>query len=906
MAAVLGVVTTAAVARLVLGPASRPSLDPPTTIEDASPPVDLRVEWDGCADVRLWDDAPVCVVDPEQPLRLWIEGLAAERLELVVDGVVVPAERYSVAGEVGEGLRVHVHAEATTLGLRPVGAAAAEVTWALRLGPASSEPPSEALLAARKAIAAAIQARDAPGAQRATTRAHALALAEGHLELAVDMVLEVVFHASKLHLDPEITAGLLRDVEAAALRYPGGRGDLACYRGLYHWYMGENQDAAEQLREAARQARRLEDRELAAESLPIYAEALAQLGYYEDALLRAREAERIVRARERHCELGSVLRTVGWMNLGLQRRGRDHDDPVRFFEEALAIFRKGGQCSRPGKLGGVRLSLALLALDQGRPGDAAAQLERVDRQRLTLDERLQVDDIELRLALARDASPAPPRAAYERLRGSVAAVDTADARWRLHTRHGRLLEREGDAAGAIAAYGAAELELDALVRLQAVGIGRGELADRYHESTEALVSLHVGRGDVGEAWCIVRQDQARRRAAAIASATLDPLRRAELEATIRRYREAKLVTETQEARARDLPLDEAQEVLESAARTREEVRALASELSKTLGRLAPQPRCTELSPPAAGELLLGLYPRERDWLVFAGDAQGTSVHVVAAPRPDAGPEVLAGALLEPVRPQLAGASRVRVLAHRQAQAIDVHRLPWGGEPLGVAVPVSYGVELPVRSETSESRHEHRAFLVADPTNTLAGAEDEVDEVDERLVAAGWSTEVSDRLEPGAVSLAGYELFHYAGHAESAGHAGSGVRLEEGGWPPYPGGEAGWAAFLELGRAGRLTVHDVTTMSSVPRLAVLAGCRTGALELDTGRTSLALAFLVAGSEQVVASADAVEDALGARFARGFYEALVREPKADLVAAMQAAQRGLWAAGQQPPGYRVWVR
>ena len=136
--------------------------------------------------------------------------------------------------------------------------------------------------------------------------------------------------------------------------------------------------------------------------------------------------------------------------------------------------------------------------------------------------------------------------------------------------------------------------------------------------------------------------------------------------------------------------------------------------------------------------------------------------------------------------------------------------------------------------------------------------------------------------------------------EAAGH------IEAGGWPPYPGGEAGWAAFLELGRAGRLTVHDVTTMSEVPRVAVLAGCRTGALELDTGQTSLALAFLVAGSEQVVASAEAVDDALGARFARGFYDALVHEPEVDLAVAMQAAQRGLWAMGEAPAGYRVWVR
>jgi CHAT domain-containing protein len=104
------------------------------------------------------------------------------------------------------------------------------------------------------------------------------------------------------------------------------------------------------------------------------------------------------------------------------------------------------------------------------------------------------------------------------------------------------------------------------------------------------------------------------------------------------------------------------------------------------------------------------------------------------------------------------------------------------------------------------------------------------------------------------------------------------------------------------------VHDVTTTRPAPRAAVLAGCRTGALELDSGQTSLALAFLAAGAEQVIASAEAVEDARGARLAQALYAALGQEPGAalDLPRAMQQAQRELWAAGEEPAGYRVWVR
>ena len=630
VAVALAAVTAVAVVVMVL---DRPSSDPPASASasvSARPRVGWRVEWGGCADVQLRDDTPLCVVDPEQALRLWIESPPVEQVEVVVDGTVVPVERYAVEGETGEGLRVAVPAGAQVLVVRTTGAASADGAWSLPLGSVSSEVPRE-LNRARTEIGVALGERDAQRARRVVERAYAVALEQGRLKDAVDVVLEVVFLSSQLHLDPGVVTGLLARVEADALRYPKGRGDLAYYRGLHHWYMGANQEAAEQLRDAARHARRLEDQDLTAESIPMYASVLAQLGYYDDALHWAREGERLVRARSDHCELGSVLRTVGWVMLELRRRGLIEDEPTRFFEEALDIFREDGRCPQPGKLGGAHLSLALLALDQGRIDDAATQLERIDRRRLTLDERLHVDDTEMRVALARAPSPELRTAALGRLQASVEAVGTADARWRLHTRRGRLLELEGDDAGAIEAYRAAELELDALVRLQAVGIGRGELADRYHESIDALVSKYVTRGDVDEAWCMVRQDQARRRAAAVASAALDPAQRDAVEATIRRYHGEKLEAETLEAKARDKPRDEAAAMLQRAAQARDRARGLANELVKTLGRLAPQPRCTDLAAPAPGELLLGLYPRERDWLVFASAASETSVHVGPAP-----------------------------------------------------------------------------------------------------------------------------------------------------------------------------------------------------------------------------------------------------------------------------------
>lgn len=894
-----GLVAVAAAVAVVMGSTPRERTEP-TALPAAGPSVapPLRVEWGGCAEVRWRDDAPWCLVGEGAVLRLWIEGSRYEAIEVAVDGAVVPVERFAIEGEPGGGLRVPVPAGATALVVRVPDAALDEGAWSLALGPAGSEPP----LRLSAELGRAIGERDAEAARRAAEGAFADTLADGRLSQAVDLALVVAFELARRRLDATATAGLLQHVDAAAQRYPKGRGDLAAYRGLHHWYRGATQDAAESLRDAARVAMRLEDTALAADAIPIYAETLAQLGYFEDARRWAREGLRIVRARH-PCELGSALRTVGWVNLRLRQRGRPHDDPAPFLEEALQVFGAAGSCPRPAKLGGAHLSLGLLALDQGRLEEAAARLAAIDRTVLTLDERVLVDDADVRLGLAQ-GDVVRAEAAYERLVESAEQVGTADARWRLHTREGRLLEQRAKDTEAIEAFRRAEAELDELVRLQAVGIGRSELAERYHESTDALVSRLLARGETAAAWCIVRQDQARRRTAAAAPSVLPATERAELDETIRRYREHRLEAAELEARADELPRDERTVALHDAARAREAARGLANALAKTLGTRAPHPRCAELAPPAPGELLLGLYPREREWLVLAtDDVAGPSVTAVPAPALDDTPEALARAVLEPVGARLEAAARVRVLAHREAQRLDVHALPWQGAPLGTRVPVSYGVELSIAREPVPKPVGRRALLVADPTATLEGAEVEVARVHDQLAAAGWTTSVISRRDlpaPGTVSLAGYDLFHYAGHAEAS------LRPDRGGWPPYPGGEAGWAAFLELGPAGRLTVHDVITTSAAPRMAVLAGCRTGALELDTGQTSMALAFLVAGTEQVIASAEAIEDARGARLAQELYAALVQDSATDLVLAMQRAQRALWAAGEEPAGYRVWVR
>jgi CHAT domain-containing protein len=106
---------------------------------------------------------------------------------------------------------------------------------------------------------------------------------------------------------------------------------------------------------------------------------------------------------------------------------------------------------------------------------------------------------------------------------------------------------------------------------------------------------------------------------------------------------------------------------------------------------------------------------------------------------------------------------------------------------------------------------------------------------------------------------------------------------------------------------RLEVHDILALRPVPPVAFLAGCKTGLVELDAGTTSVALAFLLAEGQQVVASSENVDDGDALDIARRFYARFGRGAGTDAAVAMHEVQRELWQAGARTEvPYRVWVR
>jgi CHAT domain-containing protein len=170
--------------------------------------------------------------------------------------------------------------------------------------------------------------------------------------------------------------------------------------------------------------------------------------------------------------------------------------------------------------------------------------------------------------------------------------------------------------------------------------------------------------------------------------------------------------------------------------------------------------------------------------------------------------------------------------------------------------------------------------VADPTLDLPQARHEAEAVAAALAEGAWTVE---RLEGRAVTRASIEaalarahLLHYAGHGEH-------------------GGETGWGARLQMGEGEGLGVTDVLALPRVPAAVVLSGCETGRTTRDTleGGMNVGRAFVLAGSEWVVAVDRRVSDELSSAVGRALYDALP-EVGWDGPAALRRVQAQLRAA------------
>ncbi|MEJ7732507.1 MAG: hypothetical protein WKG00_25290 [Polyangiaceae bacterium] len=362
--------------------------------------------------------------------------------------------------------------------------------------------------------------------------------------------------------------------------------------------------------------------------------------------------------------------------------------PVRArapLEEALALYRGG--CQRPVPAQNVLVNLALAA---ERPEQAREHL-RAARAIGPLPPSLAVWALEVEATAA--ARPADALAAWTRIDELAVAAALPDARWRAQVGSGDALLALGRPDAAIDAYRQAESVLDDRVQRVPATSGRDGYLGGRDRAARALVDLLVERGRGAEALAVLRRSRSR----ALASlgwsrrmGTMPAEQRRRWEDALGRYRAER------DALARESAADwelSAPRLAAARAARKPREEAVGARLDEAFGVLASvQP--SALAPIAPREVVIAIHPGRDGWTVIAATAERVEARRGRALDPEMSPAALAAELVEPFQALLAGVRRVRVWQSGAMAAVDVHALPFQGEPLLALAPVVYDLDLP--------------------------------------------------------------------------------------------------------------------------------------------------------------------------------------------------------------------
>jgi tetratricopeptide (TPR) repeat protein len=875
---------------------------------DASGGAPLALQVSGCVAVAA-DGS--CTFDDEGAIRVLVPGtapatfttpagpLAADALATFDDarlyGLHVPlgADRVRVVAGNGEG---HVDVKRSATPAWRMAADAREEhkdydgALAIYAEHRASSDAGEAALAAGRAARLELNRGRLDASAVLFGEAIAKDRAAGRASDAVDDSMALAFALGERGHRYAAARATLDGVADLLDRYPDGQARAPYYRAMMDSDAGDHRAALAGFREAARHTTRLGLARLGQMVQGSVATELDLLGRFDEALAIRREIAAAIGPEAPPCKLVTVRTGMGFGLLLKVMRDADEGakQPGPEVREAVGLLESARDqtgCDDD-YLRGVALgNLALAALLDGRPTDAAAALARA---RALVSEPPASQgffwlDLDGRIALARHDARAALRV-YDEMRERARAAVLPEHEWRAWTGRGAALEALGKPRDAIDAYERAEQELDGAGLAIPIGEGRARFLVERERSATAAIALLVARGDHDGALRWARRSR-RRVLAGLAAlrGPRDPADRARRDAALDAYLRERAAIDDEARLDWKLPVAD---LARARARRGDREAALRRALEQLLSVPAGAGAAAAPSSPLAGPGQLGLllHRAPEGWTGMAVDDAGVFVFAVPPFDPGGAPAEIARVVLGPIRDRIERASRLRLLLPGDLAPLDVHALPSSdaaSAPLVERLPVEYVTDLGDRP-ADPPKGGARALVVGDPQGSLPGA---------RREARGVATVLGD-LDAGAVDLlqtrqathaavmsglADASFFHYAGHATYAG-------------------EDGWDSALPLADGGRLLVTDVLALPRAPSRVIVSGCSAGRTSADApGETlGIAQAFLVAGSDAVVAPARDVDDDLSARFVDLLYGELRGDPSLDLARAVRRAQLALRAS------------
>lgn len=648
----------------------------------------------------------------------------------------------------------------------------------------------------------------------------------------------------------------LEKAQPAISSWPEGHVHVGYYEALIARDAGDIRGALRRLTEVEEAASRLSLGSMWRSAVQVRAKLLEALGRPAEARSALETVAKQLPSDVPACERARLDTTIVWVELRMALASREKPAPASLEAMRARLLALSevyqGACPRPADLQNAQLNLAIVALLAGDRAGAATHLQEAYKAHASPLASVSAWMLELRgrllVAEGRAKQAVVP---FEELSSRAIAAGDVETTWRAQLHLGQALLSAGDRKGAILSLKEAEKTLERWSAAVPLAAGRALFLGDRDASARLLVQALLA--DKKPALALEAARLARMRALAHEArldrvATLPEGSRAQWEAAVQRYEQARRAIDTAAANDWKLAKNKLEEALaERRSLLDQAERALDDALSE-LSRA--QAAVSRPLPPSSGSLLLSVFETETGYVLFAHDGRDVAVHPLASPS-GLSPEALAAALFDDVAPALEAASRVVYLGYGAWQSVDVHALPFRGMPLGLRMPVAYGLDI---GETEKHRPRGAAVVVANPTEDLPLSAREGERV-AALLSKGRkvTTLAGAEASKAAVlsALRGAEVFHFAGHGVFAGDALSGSGL--------------------ILAGARLVTGDVLAMGAAPKVVVLSGCETGrAPERQGVDVSLSYAFLASGAEVVVAASRPLADALGAAMSAALYE------------------------------------
>lgn len=598
------------------------------------------------------------------------------------------------------------------------------------------------------------------------------------------------------------------------------------------------------------------------------------------------------------CDLASHLNNAGWGALLAARSGHSADAARDLLTRALNLSDRANCESetRPGAsslAGEILINAAFLAALEDDATRARALLDRLQTQKLLQHQA--------RWAVYLDALVLE-REARDREAAFRVAELTADAAslagdsfllWQVQVLHGQLAEKNGQTEEALAAYLTAEDALERLVGEVGLDQGREGLLAGMKSSSSRALALLIKTGDVERAADVAERARTRTHryvATATPGRALPAASRREWAEHLDRYRRGVDKLEELLAKEQLATRDAAERLQREAKGIRESM--LESFRSANAIVQTASPQRWEPGTLSHGELALRFFPVATGWVAFAIDSSGVLAWGVDE-NSEGEAEAIVLRFLDRFAPQINSAEVLVVQATGAMSSVDLHGLLFNEEPLGFLLPVEYSIGSVRPPE--DTRGAGSALVVADPASDresrLRSALNEGRSVAEALGRLEMNVTLLERSAATRAAvqqrLGSVDLFHYAGHG----------RVEAG---------QGWDSRLVLAGSTQFGARDILSLGAAPRIAVLLGCKTGYQGANATKDdmSLAAAFVLSGSERVVASTRDVPDDAALVVAEALYgdEALAVPNVARRLqsATVELAEQGrdAWTA------FRVW--